>query len=76
MDVVVDFGRQQFIIELKVWRGKQYQAEAYDQLCAYLESKRTDKGYLITFDFRKKANKARKAEWIEVNGKSIFDVMV
>jgi len=76
MDVVVDFGRQQFIIELKVWRGKQYQAEAYEQLCAYLESKYTDKGYLITFDFRKKANKAQKAEWIEVNGKSIFDVMV
>ena len=76
MDLVVDFGRQQFIIELKVWRGKQYLAEAYEQLCAYLDSKNIDKGYLITFDIRKKSNRTRKSEWVEVSGKSIFDVMV
>jgi len=76
MDIVVDFGSQQFIIELKRWRGEQYQAEAYSQLCNYLESKHMDTGYLLTFDFRKDGNKVRKAEWIEVNGKRIFDVMV
>jgi len=76
MDIVVDFGSQQFIIELKRWRGEQYQAEAYSQLCNYLKSKHMDTGYLLTFDFRKGGNKVRKAEWIEVNGKRIFDVMV
>jgi len=76
MDIVVDFGSQRFIIELKRWRGEQYQAEAYSQLCAYLESKHGDTGYLLTFDFRKGGNKVRKAEWIEVNGKRIFNVMV
>ena len=76
MDIVVDFGRQQYIIELKVWRGEQYQSEAYEQLCAYLESKRADVGYLLAFDFRKKANKAPKAEWIETSGKRIFEVIV
>jgi hypothetical protein len=76
MDIVVDFGRQQFIIELKVWRGEQYQSEAYQQLCGYLESKRSEEGYLLTFDFRKKDNKGNKAEWITVNGKCIFDVIV
>ena len=24
MDIVVDFGREQFIIELKIWRGEKY----------------------------------------------------
>ena len=76
MDIVVDFGRQQFIIELKVWRGEQYQAEAYNQLCAYLESKHVSEGYLLTFDFRKKRNKTHKMEWIEFNGKRIFDIVV
>jgi len=76
MDIVVDFGSQQFILELKLWRGEQYQAEAYAQLCTYLESKQASTGYLLTFDFRKDENKARKAEWVEINGKRIFDVMV
>lgn len=76
MDIVVDFGTQQFIVELKRWRGEQYQAEAYKQLCAYLESKHTDTGYLLTFDFRKDGNKERKAEWVEVNNKRVFTVMV
>jgi len=76
MDIVVDFGRQQFIVELKVWRGEQYQLEAHQQLCAYLESKRANEGYLLTFDFRKRDNKGSKAEWIDVNDKRIFDVVV
>ena len=76
MDIVVDFGQQQFILELKLWRGKKYQAEAFSQLCGYLESKHADTGYLLTFDFRKEGNKDRKAEWIEINDKKIFFVIV
>lgn len=76
MDIVVDFGYRQFIIELKLWRGQQYQMEAYMQLCGYLESKHVDTGYLLTFDFRSEGNRVHKAEWLEVDGKRIFDVMV
>ena len=76
MDIVVDFGQQQFILELKLWRGKKYQEEAYKQLCSYLNSKHVDEGYMLTFDFRKQDYKTPKAEWIELNGKRIFDVIV
>jgi len=75
MDIVVDFGNQQFIIELKIWRGQQYQSEAYMQLYKYLESKHAYEGYLLTFDFRKR-DKSLGAEWVIVNDKRIFDVMV
>ena len=75
MDIVVDFGKQQFIIELKLWRGQQYQSEAYIQLSKYLESKHANKGYLLTFDFRKR-DKIQDAKWIDIHGKKIFDVMV
>ena len=76
MDIVVDVGREQFIIELKRWDGEQHNQAAYAQLCGYLEKKRLNEGYLLTFDFRKQGNKERKAEWVETGGKRIFDVRV
>ncbi|MCL1918759.1 MAG: AAA-like domain-containing protein [Peptococcaceae bacterium] len=76
MDLVVDYGRQQFIIELKVWRGEQYHREAHAQLNAYLESKNAHEGYLLTFDFRKEGHKTPGALWRKIGGKRIFDVIV
>ena len=76
MDIVVDFGSEQFIVELKRRRGEQYQEEAYLQLINYLKSKNAKAGYLLTFDFRKDGNRVCKAEWIEIGGKRIFDVIV
>jgi len=76
MDVVVDFGREQFILELKIWRGEKAENKAYEQLVGYMESKRADKGYLLVFDFRSKKNKERKIEWINVDGKMILEVKV
>jgi hypothetical protein len=76
MDIAVDFGNEQFIIELKVWRGEKYNQEAYEQLLEYMEGKKTDTAYLLTFDFRKDANKKPKAEWVEFDGKRIFDVVI
>jgi hypothetical protein len=76
IDIIVDYGSEQFIIELKIWHGQKLHEAAYSQLANYLKIKNADKGYLLTFDFRKEKNKERKTEWIEVNGKKIFDVVV
>ena len=76
MDVVVDVGRDQFIIELKLWKGEAARDRAYEQLLGYMDSKKADKGYLLTFDFRKEKNKERKAEWVRVGDRLIFDVIV
>jgi hypothetical protein len=76
MDIVVDYKREQFIVELKVWRGEKYEEMAYKQLANYLSIKNADTGYLLTFDFRKETNRERRAEWIETDGKRIFDVIV
>ncbi len=74
MDIIVDFGKDQFIIELKLWKGEAAQKNAYEQLMGYMDSKNAKKGYLLTFDFRK--NKETKAEWVNMNGKEIFEVIV
>ncbi len=77
MDVVVDFGREQFIVELKLWYGEQSHEKALEQLAGYLDSKNKDIGYLLTFDFRKTKNVGKpQIGWVEHRGKRIFDVMV
>jgi hypothetical protein len=76
IDVAVDYESEQFIVELKIWHGAKAHEAAYVQLANYLKLKGFDTGYLISFDFRKEANKERKAEWIEFGGKKIFDVIV
>ena len=62
MDLVVDYGSEQFIIELKVWRGEMSHNDAYEQLSGYLEKKNRQIGYLLTFDFRKSNSGAYRAE--------------
>ena len=74
MDVVVDYGTEQFIIELKIWYGDSSHEKAYAQLERYLNYKNTDVGYMLTYDFRKK--KELKCQWESYNGKKIFDVIV
>ena len=76
MDVVVDYGREQFVLELKLWKGETAQDKAYEQLLGYMKSKNLDKGYLLTFDLRKEWNKSPKAEWVQVDGNQIFQVIV
>jgi hypothetical protein len=60
MDLVVDYLKQQFILELKIWRGDSRHEDAYRQLAAYLKSQNTDCGYLLPFDFRKTTPDFRK----------------
>lgn len=76
MDIVLVYEKEQFIIELKLWRGEKNHEYGYEQLWQYLDSKNLNIGYLLTFDFRKDVNKKRKAQWIEYNGKRIFDCIV
>ncbi|MCL2410410.1 MAG: AAA-like domain-containing protein [Treponema sp.] len=76
MDIVVDFGREQFIIELKLWKGDEAEKKSYSQLLGYMETKKAESGYLLIFDFRKEKNKQPKAEWVDVDGKRIFEVIV
>ncbi|MCL1874169.1 MAG: AAA-like domain-containing protein [Clostridiales bacterium] len=77
MDIVLDYGCDQFIIELKIWYGDSRHQDAYEQLLGYMDSKNAAAGYLLTFDFRKEVNKQRCAKWIDFDGgKRIFDVVL
>jgi hypothetical protein len=77
IDLVIDYLKQQFILEMKLWYGDNKHEEAYDQITKYLKSKNIDSGYLLTFDFRKKGDESfSENKWIEWDGKRIFDVVL
>ncbi len=74
MDIVVNFGNEEYIIELKIWRGKKYEEKGLDKLADYLSSKRQNKGYLVTFSFLQ--DKQYTAEWIKIDNKDVYSVVV
>ena len=53
-DLVIDFRGQQSVIELKIWRGNEYNSRGEQQLSEYLDYYQLKKGYMISFNFNKK----------------------
>ena len=52
-DVIVDYRGEQYIIELKIWHGNEYNSRGEKQLIGYLEDYHVDKGYMVSFNFNK-----------------------
>jgi len=74
-DLIVDFNDEQFIIELKIWKGEQKHEKAYEQLIEYLNSKNKSNGYLLTFDFRKRRAAKPSAKWVRKSKKKFLDCL-
>lgn len=75
MDLVVNYDKQEFIVELKIWRGEKYEQTGREQLSEYLATRKMDEGYLVTFDFSKNKQNT-PPQWIEHNGKRIFEAVI
>lgn len=73
-DVIVDYLGKQYIIELKIWRGEEYNKRGEKQLAEYLEYYHLEKGYLLSFNFNK--NKKTGLKEIEVDNRRIIEVVV
>ncbi|MBR4264447.1 MAG: hypothetical protein IKQ46_00150 [Bacteroidales bacterium] len=76
MDLVVTYNRKEYVIELKIWHGTEYEISGRDQLSEYLETRNLSEGYLVTFSFLKEKVIQEKPEWIEHNGKKIYEAIV
>ncbi len=73
-DVVVDYLGEQFIVELKIWRGNEYNERGEAQLAGYLDLYRKEKGYMLSFNFNKKKKTGVKE--IRVGDKVIVEAVV
>ena len=76
MDLVVSFGGEEFVIELKIWRGEKYEVEGKVQLAEYLKTRNLNEGYLVTFSFLKNKTVQEEPEWVEHDGKRIYEAII
>ncbi|MCI7322402.1 MAG: ATP-binding protein [Lachnospiraceae bacterium] len=53
-DIIVDYRGEQYIIEMKIWRGEEYNNRGEKQLVGYLDDYDQKKGYMLSFNFNKK----------------------
>ncbi|MCM1508764.1 MAG: AAA-like domain-containing protein [Ruminococcus flavefaciens] len=73
-DVIVDYLGQQYIIELKIWHGDEYNTQGEKQLSEYLDYYHINKGYLLSFNFNK--NKRSGMHTLELNDRTIVEAVV
>ncbi|MBQ6744031.1 MAG: AAA-like domain-containing protein [Acidaminococcaceae bacterium] len=70
-DVIVDYLGQQYIVELKIWRGDRYNADGERQVMEYLDYWNLDTGYMLSFNFNKKKEIGVKR--VEIGNKVLFE---
>ena len=73
-DVIVDYNSEQFILEMKLWHGEEYNVRGEKQLLEYLDYYHIQKGYMLSFNFNK--NKQIGVKTIRVEGKTIVEAVV
>lgn len=73
-DIVIDYRGQQFVCELKIWHGKEYNTRGEDQLMDYLDSYHLTTGYMLSFNFNK--NKQIGVRRIQLGEKLLIEAVV
>lgn len=73
-DVIVDYLGEQFVIELKICHGDEYNRRGEAQLAEYLDYYNLKKGYMLSFNFNKKKKTGVKE--IELEDKILIEAVV
>lgn len=73
-DVVIDFRGEQFVCELKIWHGEEYNKRGEEQLIRYLDDYHLTTGYMLSFNFNK--NKKVGVRKIQIGKRTIIEAVV
>ncbi len=73
-DIIVDYKGEQFIVELKIWHGNEYNERREQQFTDYLDYYHKDKGYMLSFNFNK--NKETGVREVKAGKKTIVEGVV
>ncbi len=73
-DIIVDYQGEQFVVELKIWHGEEYNRRGEQQLSDYLEYYHQEKGYMVSFNFNK--NKQIGVKEIQLGNKVLIEAVV
>ena len=73
-DVIIDYCGEQYIIEMKIWHGEEYNNRGEQQLIRYLDDYHQNKGYMVSFNFNK--NKQTGVQEISIGDKILIEALV
>ncbi|MBR5509882.1 MAG: AAA-like domain-containing protein [Lachnospiraceae bacterium] len=73
-DIIVDYSGEQYIIEMKIWHGNEYNNRSEQQLIGYLDDYKQNKGYMVSFNFNK--NKQISVHEIVIGDKVLIEAIV
>ena len=73
-DVIIDYGGEQAVVELKIWRGDAYNRRGEKQLIDYLDHYHLNKGYMLSYNFN--ANKQIGVKRIVLGDKILIEAVV
>ena len=73
-DVIVDYRGKQYVIELKIWHGRDYHQRGEEQLMRYLDDYHIQTGYMVSFNFNKK--KQIGVHSIQIGDKTLIEAVV
>ena len=74
-DIIIDYLGQQYIVELKIWRGQSYNERGEKQLAEYLERYNLMTGYMVSFCFNKNKQSGLLPP-VELNGRTLIEAIV
>lgn len=73
-DVIIDYLGQQYVVELKIWRGEAYNERGELQLSEYLDYYHLQTGYMLSFCFNR--NKQPGLHEVVIGDKKLYEVVV
>ena len=74
-DIIIDYLGQQYIVELKIWRGQSYNERGEKQLAEHLERYNLQTGYMVSFCFNK-TKKSGLLPPVELNGRTLIEAII
>lgn len=73
-DLIIDYHGRQYVIEMKIWHGEEYNSRGEEQLLGYLKDYNLKKGYMLSFNFNK--NKEVGVKEIHFTDATIVEAVV
>ena len=73
-DVIIDYLGKQYIVELKIWHGEEYNRRGEEQLGGYLDVYHLKKGYMLSFNFNQ--NKKAGVKKVFCGDKTVIEAVV
>ena len=73
-DIIIDYRGEQYVCEMKIWRGNEYNSRGERQLVGYLDDYHLTKGYMVSFNFNK--NKKTGVQKLLMDGRTIVEAVV